>query len=107
MYALKKNILLLLQTKVNSNTCHIIVIIVIINFLFLFFSIWVFFHNHLQITGLQAKGEGISLAPHYQFHSLHRLLDINWAITAETSTLRIGSSSRTRTFYFRAQGANH
>ena len=28
-----------------------------------FFSIWVFFHNHSRITGLQGKGEGISLAP--------------------------------------------
>ena len=32
---------------------------------FIFFSIWVFFHEHSQITGLQGKGEGISLTPHY------------------------------------------
>ena len=30
-------------------------------FMYYFFSIWVFFHNHLRITGLQGKGEGISL----------------------------------------------
>ena len=29
-----------------------------------FFSIWVFFHEHSRITGLQGKGEGISLTPH-------------------------------------------
>ena len=29
-----------------------------------FFSIWVFFHNHSQITGVQRKEEGISLTPH-------------------------------------------
>ena len=28
---------------------------------YFFFSIWVFSHNHSQITGLQEKGEGISL----------------------------------------------
>ena len=33
-----------------------------------FFSIWVFFHNHSRITGLQGKGKGISLTPHYHFH---------------------------------------
>ena len=36
-----------------------------------FFSVWVFFHKHLRITGLPVKGEGISLTPHYQFHPLH------------------------------------
>ena len=38
------------------------------------FSIWVVFHEHLRITGLQGKGEGISLTPHYHFHPLHRHL---------------------------------
>ena len=61
-----------------------------------FFSIWVFFHNHLRITELQGKGKGISLTSHYHFHPLHRHLDINRAITAESSHLHIGSS-RTRT----------
>ena len=32
----------------------------------IFFSIWVFFHEHSRITGLQGKGEGISLTPHHQ-----------------------------------------
>ena len=36
-----------------------------------FFSIWVFFHEHLRITGLAAKGKGFSLTPHYHFHPLH------------------------------------
>ena len=59
---------------------------------FAFFSIRVFFHNHLRTTGLQGKGEGISLTPHYYFHSLHRHLDISWAITADSSPLHIDSS---------------
>ena len=33
-------------------------------FWFIFFSIWVFFYEHSRITGLQGKGEGISLTPH-------------------------------------------
>ena len=33
-----------------------------------FFSIWVFFHNHLRITGLQEKEEAISLTSYYHFH---------------------------------------
>ena len=63
---------------------------------FLFFSIWVVFHEHSRITGLQGKGEGFSLTPHYHFHPLHGHLDISRAITAESSPLDI-SSSRTRT----------
>ena len=61
-----------------------------------FFSTWVFFHEHSRITGLQGKGEGISLTPHYHFHPLHRHLDISRAITAGSSLLQI-ASSRTRT----------
>ena len=61
-----------------------------------FFFYRVFFHDHSQITGVQGKGEGISLTPHYHFHSLHRHLDINQAITAGSSSLHIGSS-RTQT----------
>ena len=74
----------------------------------IFFSIWVLFHEHSRITGLQGKGEGIPLTPHYHFHPLHRHLDISRAITAESSPLLI-ASSRTRigTFGFRAQVANH
>ena len=51
------------------------------------FSIWVFFHEHSRITGLQGKGGGISLTPHYHFHPLHRYLDVSRAITAESSDL--------------------
>ena len=36
-----------------------------------FFSIEVFYHDHSRIKGLQGKGEGISLNPHYHFHPLH------------------------------------
>ena len=61
-----------------------------------FFSMWVFFHERSRITGLQGKGEGISLTPHYHFHPLHRHLDISRAITAESSPLHI-AISRTRT----------
>ena len=34
-----------------------------------FFSIWIFFHENLQITGLQGKEEGFSLTPHYHFQN--------------------------------------
>ena len=61
-----------------------------------FFSIWVLSHEHSRITGLQRKGEGIPLTPHYHFHPLYRHLDISRAITAESSPLHI-ASSRTRT----------
>ena len=50
---------------------------------------WVFFHEHTRITGLQEKGAGIPLSPHYHFHLLHRHLDISRAITAENSPLHI------------------
>ena len=46
-----------------------------------FFSIWVLFHEHSRITGLQGKGEGIPLIPHWHFHPLHRHLDIGRVIT--------------------------
>ena len=59
------------------------------NFLF---SIWVFFRNHSRITGLQEKGESISLTRHYHFQPLQRHLNISQAITAESSLLHIGSS---------------
>ena len=55
-------------------------------FLFLFcflFSIWFFFHEHSRITGMQGKGERISLTPQYHFHLLRRHLDISRVITAE------------------------
>ena len=59
---------------------------------FFFFSIWVFFYEHSRITGLQGKGEGISLTPQYHFHPLHRHLDISRAFTAESSPLHIVTS---------------
>ena len=44
----------------------------------LFFSMWVFFHVHSQITGMQGKEKGISFTPDYHFHPFHRHLDISW-----------------------------
>ena len=38
-----------------------------------FFTIGVFFHDHSRITGLQGKGEGISITPH--FHTSTRFTD--------------------------------
>ena len=66
-----------------------------------FFSIWVFYHDHSRITGLQGKGEGISLTPNYHFHPPHRHLDISRAIAAESSPLHIASSwTRTGNLWF-------
>ena len=63
----------------------------------IFFSIWDFFHEHSRVTGLQGKGEGISLTPHYQFHPLYRHLDISRAVTAENSLLHIASTNTAHT----------
>ena len=83
-----------LKTKDDVSVCHKCTGC---NCFFFFFSIWVFFHDHSRITGLQGKGEGIfSLTPHYHFHPLHRQLEISRAITAGSSPLHI-ASSRTRT----------
>ena len=61
----------------------------------------VFKYFHSTFTVLQGKGEGISLTLHSHFHPLHRYLDINQAITAESSPLHIISSrTRTRNFWF-------
>ena len=60
----------LIEKKVNEKNTELSPFV----FCFLF-SIWVFFHEHLRITGLQGKAEGISLTPHYHFHPLHRHLD--------------------------------
>ena len=58
-------------------------------FFYIFFSIWVFLHEHSQITGQQEKGQTNSLAPFNHFHTLYRLLDISRAITAWSSPLGI------------------
>ena len=68
---------------------------------YFFFSIWVFFHEHSRFPGQQGKGEGIYLTPLYNFHPLHRHLDISRAIAAESSPLRIvGSWTRTGNLWF-------
>ena len=55
------------------------------------------------------KAEGISWAPHYHFHTLHKHLDINRAITGESSPLHIVSTAGLEpgTFGFQAQLANN
>ena len=47
---------------------------------FVFFSIWVFFHEHSRMAGLQGEGEGSSLTSHYHFHPIHRHLHISRAL---------------------------
>ena len=73
-----------------------------------FFSMWVFFHKHSRFTGQQGKGEAISLTPPYQFHPVHRHLDISQEITAESSSLHIVAAGlELGTYGFRAQVASH
>ena len=48
-----------------------------------FVPVWVFFHEHSQITGLQGKWECRSLTPDNYFHLLYRRLDISRAITVD------------------------
>ena len=73
-------------TKVAGASCKLIL-----------FSIWVFFHGHLQFTGQQGKGEAFSSAHSlHHLHPLHRHVNISRAITAGSSPLHI-ASSRTRT----------
>ena len=40
-------------------------------------------------TGQQGKGDAIFLTPLYHFHPLHRHLEVNQAITAESSPQHI------------------
>ena len=49
-------------------------------------------HESQDCTGRRARGGGISLTPHYFFHSLHRHLDISWAITVQSLPLHIANS---------------
>ena len=65
-------------------------------YIYIYSIYYIHFHEHSQTTGLQGKGEDISLTPHYHFHPLHRHLDIRRVITAESSPLHI-ASSRTQT----------
>ena len=59
-----------------------------------FFSIWVFFYNHWQFTGLQGKVEGISLAPCYHLHPLHRHVDISRATERKPLTTKLRALCR-------------
>ena len=55
------------------------------------------------------EGGGHSLTPHYNFHPLHRHVDISRAITAGGSPLctKLAAGLEPETFGFRAQVANH
>ena len=61
-------------------------------FCIFFFSIWVFFQDHLWITELQGRRDGVYLTPLYLLHTLHRHLDISRAIIAGRSTLHWAST---------------
>ena len=54
-------------------------------FLSFFFSIWVFFHEYLRITGQNEKKETSSSTPFCHFHPLLRHLDISLVIDAKNS----------------------
>ena len=58
-------------------------------------------NHYSRITWLQEKGKGISLTPHYPFHSLHWQLGIRRVITAASSPLHKGSRrNRAGNFWF-------
>ena len=82
--------------KLCKMMVYIYVCMYVYIYIYIYISIWLFFHEHSRITGLQGKGEGISLTPHCHFHPLHGQLDISRAITAESSPLR-KDSGRNRT----------
>ena len=90
------NLIILEQNYMNYLLllCHFLNVLT-----FLFYL--VFFHEHSRITGLQGKGESISLTPHYHFHPLHKHLDISRVITTESSPLHIANSrSRAGNLWF-------
>ena len=64
--------------------------------------------EHSWLTGQQSKGEAIFLTTLHHLHPLHWHLDISRVISAESSPLHIVNSwTRTKTFGFQAQVANH
>ena len=92
----------------NANMLMLLVLYIYIYIFFLIFFFYLFIYLFFIGQGQQEKGEAISLTPLYHFHPLHRHLDISHAITAESSPPDIASSrTRTGTFGFRAQVANH
>ena len=62
-----------------------------------FLSIWVFFHDHSQITGLMGKEERISLTPHYHSQPHHRHLEIDRALTSFVEKEKFFASSNSCT----------
>ena len=87
----------------NTNIPHFFILNSIPIF---FFSIRVFFYEHSWFTGQQGKGKAIFLSTPYQFHPLHKHLDISRVITSESSPLHI-ASSRTRTGNLWFTSASH
>ena len=58
-------------------------------FCLIFFSIRLFFYDHSRISGLQGKGECVSLTPHYHFYPFQRHSGISRVIAAEGTHLCI------------------
>ena len=79
------------ETLEKSGDVVLVFLLFTLNTFQAFFFVWVFFHEHSQITVLQGKGEGIPLTPQYHFHPLHRHLDISREFTAESSHLHVAS----------------
>ena len=60
-----------------------------------------FYLGLLSRTFTNRRTEGISLTPHYHFHTLHRHLDISRAIAVEGSPLHIANNrNRTGNLWF-------
>ena len=72
-----------------------------------FFSVWVFFHKHSRITGLQEKGEEISLTPHYHFHFTGTQALAGRLLQGAHLCAQLAAGLEPRTFDFPAQVANH
>ena len=72
------------------------------SFLYVDISFAFFYLGFLSRPGLQCKGDGISLTPHYHFHPLHRHLDITLAIAARELASWVAAGLEPGTFGFRA-----
>ena len=84
------NLLQLLVLQITS-FIPVLQLIFLQNFSFIYLA---FSYENSRITGLQGKGEGISLTLHYHLHPLHRHLDISRTNTAESSHLALPFRSK-------------
>ena len=75
----------------------------------IFFSVWVFFHEHLKFTGQQGKGKAVSLTSIYHFYLLHRHLKTLTGQLLERAHLytQLAVRLELRTFGFHVQVADH